>query len=122
IRAICQFYNDKSVFITGATGFVGKCLGAKLLQFCPNIGKIYILVRPRPDSQAGILSKYSDMVNSTVFENIRKNSPTLLEEVCCLPGEMSLPCCGFDATTLELIKDVEVVIHCASAIRFNMAV
>ncbi|CAG7704888.1 unnamed protein product, partial [Allacma fusca] len=67
------------------------------------------------------INSYSNF-SEIVFENIMKNSPSLLEKVCCLEGEMSLPYCGLDKTTLELIRNVEVVIHCAAAIRFNMAV
>jgi fatty acyl-CoA reductase len=32
---ISAFFNSKSVFITGATGFVGKQIIEKLLRSCP---------------------------------------------------------------------------------------
>ena len=44
---ILQFYKDKSVFITGGTGFLGKTLIEKLLRSCYNLKKIYLLVRPK---------------------------------------------------------------------------
>jgi FlaA1/EpsC-like NDP-sugar epimerase len=40
----------RSIFITGATGFVGKVLVEKLLRSCPDIAKIYILVRGEDQS------------------------------------------------------------------------
>ncbi len=42
---IIEFYRDKSIFITGATGFLGKALIEKLLRSCYHLNKIYVLVR-----------------------------------------------------------------------------
>ena len=42
---IIEFYKDKSIFITGATGFLGKALIEKLLRSCFHLNKIYLLVR-----------------------------------------------------------------------------
>jgi fatty acyl-CoA reductase len=43
---IVKFYEDRSIFITGATGFMGKVLVEKLLRSCPGINRLYILMRP----------------------------------------------------------------------------
>lgn len=42
---ISEFYNEKNVLITGATGFLGKCMVWKLLKDCPGIRKVYVLMR-----------------------------------------------------------------------------
>ena len=44
---IAEFFTNKSVFITGATGFLGKTLVEKLLRSCYEIDKIYLLVRQK---------------------------------------------------------------------------
>ena len=49
---IQEFYAGRSVFITGATGFMGKVLVEKLLRSCPEIGCLYLLVRPTSDKYA----------------------------------------------------------------------
>jgi fatty acyl-CoA reductase len=33
--------------VTGATGFLGKVLLEKLLEACPDVGHIFVLVRPK---------------------------------------------------------------------------
>jgi len=43
---IAQFYEGRSVFITGATGFMGKVLVEKLLRSCPGVVNLYLLIRP----------------------------------------------------------------------------
>lgn len=45
-ESIAEFYQGRSVFITGATGFMGKVLVEKLLRSCPAIGNVYLLMRP----------------------------------------------------------------------------
>ena len=45
--SISQYYRDKNVLITGATGFVGKLLIEKLLYSCDKINKIYCVIREK---------------------------------------------------------------------------
>lgn len=45
--SIAEFYAHKDVFITGATGFLGKCLVEKLLRSVPDIGQVMIIIRPK---------------------------------------------------------------------------
>ena len=44
---IAEFYRDRCVFITGATGFLGKVLVEKLLRSCPDVKTLYLLIRPK---------------------------------------------------------------------------
>jgi len=44
---IPAFFADRSILITGGTGFLGKALIEKLLRSCPDIAKIYLLIRPK---------------------------------------------------------------------------
>ena len=47
-----QSYANKTVFLTGATGFLGKVVVEKLLRSVPQVRRVYCLVRPRPGSTA----------------------------------------------------------------------
>lgn len=46
-QSVAEFYANKTIFLTGATGFLGKVLVEKLLRSCPDVGKIYMLMRPK---------------------------------------------------------------------------
>lgn len=44
---ISEFYENSKIFITGATGFLGKALVEKLLRSCDGLDSIYLLMRPK---------------------------------------------------------------------------
>lgn len=46
-NSIGEFYRGTNVFITGATGFVGKALLEKLLRSCDLLDTVHILMRSK---------------------------------------------------------------------------
>ena len=38
---------DKTLLITGVTGFIGKVVLARMLALCPDVRRIYVLIRDR---------------------------------------------------------------------------
>lgn len=61
---ISSFYRDKSIFITGATGFIGKTLIEKLLRSCHDLDKIYILIRAKKGRS--LTERLDEILNSKV--------------------------------------------------------
>lgn len=47
LLSISDFYAKKTIFITGATGFLGKIVIEKLLRDCPLVKKLFLLTRSR---------------------------------------------------------------------------
>lgn len=47
LNSIQQFYAGKTIFITGASGFMGKVLIEKLLYSCSDLKEIIILMRSK---------------------------------------------------------------------------
>lgn len=61
---IQDFYAGATIFLTGATGFLGKLLLEKLLRTCSSVRKIYILVRPKKGKD--ISSRVQEIFESQV--------------------------------------------------------
>ena len=59
-----EFYNNRDVFITGATGFVGKVLIEKLLRSCPEIKRIFMLLREK--GSKSISTRLEEIKNTPV--------------------------------------------------------
>ena len=47
--SIAAFFREKTIGLTGASGFIGQLLVEKLLRSCPGIRKIFLLLRSAKD-------------------------------------------------------------------------
>jgi FlaA1/EpsC-like NDP-sugar epimerase len=59
-----NFYSGKSIFLTGATGFMGKVISEKLMRTCPDIKAIYMLIRPKKGKE--ITKRFEEIFNDPV--------------------------------------------------------
>ena len=62
---IVGFYRDRSVFITGGTGFMGKVLVEKLLRSCPTVKTLYLLMRPK--AGVDIRTRLEELISTKVI-------------------------------------------------------
>lgn len=68
---IVDFYKDKCVFVTGASGFLGKILVEKLLRACEDIQTIYILIRDKKGKD--IHTRMDEIYNDVVSEIVTRS-------------------------------------------------
>lgn len=61
---ISQYFNGRTVFVTGGTGFMGKVLVWKLLKSCPGVKNIYVLIRSKRGKSA--MLRYQDVLKAPV--------------------------------------------------------
>lgn len=115
---VADFFANRSVLITGASGFLGKVLIEKLLHDCPKIKNIYILVRTKGTLQAH--TRLAQLLESQVFDRIKRIQPQVLEKVKVIKGDITFDDLALSELDLETLKrDVSVVIHSAATIRFD---
>jgi NAD dependent epimerase/dehydratase family enzyme len=78
-----NFYAGKCIFLTGATGFMGKVISEKLMRTCPDIKAIYMLIRPKKGKEINkrfeeifndpVSSKHKDLFIDNILYNLGKN-------------------------------------------------
>jgi len=113
-----DFYAGRSIFVTGASGFLGKVLIEKLLHDCPKIKNIYILLRTKGSSLAKL--RLNQLLDSQVFDRIKRIQPRQLDKVKVIKGDTTFDDLAISASDIEILKkDVSVVIHSAATIRFD---
>lgn len=113
-----QFYADKSIFLTGGTGFLGKILIEKLLRSCSRLKRIYVLIRPNSANNPS--QRLNELFSCEVFKNIRENQPHLMKKVEPISGNITYPNLGISYDCLQRLKrEVDVVLHSAATIRFD---
>lgn len=62
LNSVQKFYAGKTIFITGASGFMGKVLLEKLLYSCSGVKEIIILMRgKRGQSAAERVDKFKSL-------------------------------------------------------------
>lgn len=132
-----NFYSGQNLFITGATGFMGKILIEKLLRSCPDIENIYILCRSKKgkDVHTRIEEIFDDPVSPTktflthpltttlipqVFQQLRTEVPKFRHKIVAMTGDCALPGLGLTLTDRQtLITNVSIVFHAAATVRFD---
>ncbi|XP_063536621.1 putative fatty acyl-CoA reductase CG5065 [Cydia strobilella] len=116
--SVAGFFEGKSVFITGVTGFLGKALLEKLLYSCIGIDKIYVLMRPKKG--LSLTERVQNISNSLVFQRLKSNRPEDMNKIIPVTGDLSAPGLGLSAKDEEdLLNNVSVVFHSAATVKMN---
>ena len=114
---VVEFYSGKTVFITGATGFMGKVLVEKLLR-STDVQMIYLLIRPKKGVQTELRLKA--LLESSVFERLKEMDADLLGKVVALNGDITEDNFGLDEDSQRLlVENVNIVFHSAATVRFD---
>jgi long-chain acyl-CoA synthetase len=127
--SIRKFFAGKNVLLTGSTGFLAKAVVEKLLHDLPEIGQIYLLIRPRPKANGGFIDPRErlrdEVLDNTAFKRLRERHGEQFEAFCeskitCVPGDLTRDRLGLDdAVYSELTRKLNVVMNSAATVVFD---
>lgn len=127
--SIRGFFAGKRVLLTGATGFLAKAIMEKLLHDLPDIGQIYLLIRPRRKPNGTVIDSgerlRDEIFRNSAFGRLREKLGEEFEPFCeskitCVSGDLTQERLGMDAQAFaELAAKVDVIINSAATVVFD---
>jgi len=126
---IDEYYTDRTLFVTGGTGFLGQALIAKTLRDLPQIRTIYVLIRPRcrPDGQLVPAQQrlLEEVLAGSVFRRFRAEDPEGFaragEKLKAVSGDVTLPQLGIADGEIKdrLLAEVDTIFGSAATVVFD---
>ncbi|MBK9261584.1 MAG: AMP-binding protein [Polyangiaceae bacterium] len=115
----------KRLVVVGGTGFLGKVWVSMLLHRFPNIGHLYLLVRPKA-GQTAEERFWAQIASSPCFDPVREAHPGaefekwIAEKITACAGDIVMPECGLDKDLLARIDGtIDAVVNVAGVVDFN---
>ncbi|KAF9129284.1 cyclin-dependent kinase inhibitor far1 [Mortierella sp. 14UC] len=122
-----DFYTENNViFLTGATGFVGKTILEKLLRSFPQITKVYLLVRISGTKTLQDRVE-NDVFASKIFDTLRSQFSTeqefhekIVQKIVPVRGDITIDRLGLSEQDQAMIHaDTRIVINSAASVSFD---
>lgn len=111
---IRSFYGNKTVLLTGVTGFLGKVLLEKLLRSCGDLKTIYVLIRDKGGKSFDL--RLEEVFASEVFDGLKEERRDFQEMVKAIRGDCSQDSFGLsDADEETVLEEVDCIFHLANA-------
>ncbi|CAO1418029.1 unnamed protein product [Diamesa hyperborea] len=117
LPTIPEFYKDQEIFVSGGSGFMGKVLIEKLLRSCPDIKKIYVLLRPKKGKS--IEERLEILKKLLLFEPLKLTNPSAFDKLVPIAGDVTLLGLGLSASDVILMENVSIIFHSAASVRFD---
>jgi nucleoside-diphosphate-sugar epimerase len=68
------YYNQKTLLITGTSGFLGKVILEKVLRTFPDVGRIYVSLRVKSGQEEAAYDRYKrEIKDSPIFDALKKD-------------------------------------------------
>jgi long-chain acyl-CoA synthetase len=120
---------DKTLLLTGVTGFFAKALLAKLLADVPEVRRIYVLIRPGASSRDPAASVEGrlrrEVLDSSAFAPLRQRYREAFGvhaagKVIPVAGDLSQERFGCDAATVDrLAAELDLIVNSAASVSFD---
>ncbi|XP_026437718.1 fatty acyl-CoA reductase 3-like [Papaver somniferum] len=125
LNSIIEYLDNKSILVTGPTGFLAKLFVEKLLRVQPNLKQLFLLIRAS-DSASVTQRFHNEVIEKEVFRVLKTKhgvgfNSFLPEKVTPVAGDVTLENLGIrdPELTRKLWSEVDFVANFAATTNFN---
>ncbi|KAJ8572598.1 hypothetical protein K7X08_009109 [Anisodus acutangulus] len=122
---INQFLEGKTIFITGATGYLAKVLTEKILRVQPNVKKLYLLIKA-PDTDSAKQRFNNEVIKTDLFRVVREklganNLHALIEDkVFPVSGDIAYDNLAINSELKDdMCREIDIIVNSAATTRFD---
>ncbi|CAN4119484.1 unnamed protein product [Withania somnifera] len=125
LTSVLKFLENRTILVTGATGFLAKIFVEKILRVQPNVNKLYLLLRAADDKSA--MQRFNtEIVGKDLFKVLREKcgpnfTAFVSHRTTIVPGDVTCENLGVNDTNLleEMWKEVDTVVNLAATTNFD---
>lgn len=125
LGSVLQFLENKSILVTGATGFLAKIFVEKTLRIQPNVKKLYLLLRAA-DSKAAMQRFNNEVIVKDLFRVLKEKwgiqlNSIISEKITLIAGDITHEDLGMKDSNLreEMCNELDVIINLAATTNFD---
>ncbi|MED6151497.1 hypothetical protein PIB30_083078, partial [Stylosanthes scabra] len=120
-----HFLEDKTILVTGATGFLAKIFVEKILRCQPNVKKLYLLLRAT-DTESATHRLHHEIIGKELFRVLKENLGTkfnsfVSEKLSVVPGDISKEDLDLKDSILKdhICNQTDVIVNIAATTNFD---
>ncbi|XP_031504990.1 fatty acyl-CoA reductase 3-like [Nymphaea colorata] len=125
LNSIAQSLKNKSILITGCTGFLAKIFVEKILRVQPQVTRLYLLVRAS-DAKSAKHRLDKQVISKELFRVLKDMhgdgfDSFLSEKIRAIAGDMAMEDLGIQEFHLkeEIMKEVDIIANVAATTTFD---
>jgi len=120
---IREFYEGKTIFLTGTTGFVGKVVLEKIIRSLGNFKKLFVMVRAKKNMS--VRERFEkEILSAEIFDPLFAADPNLAqslrEKVVPVAGDLIIDQLGLSLEDRAMVtSEIDLVINVAASVNFD---
>ncbi|XP_062169841.1 fatty acyl-CoA reductase 3-like [Alnus glutinosa] len=125
LESMLQFLENKTILVTGATGFLAKVFVEKILRVQPNVKRLYLLVRAS-DIASATERLHNEVTEKDLFRVVREKwganlDSFISEKVIAVPGDVSYENLGVNDSKRrqDMWKEIDIILNSAATTSFD---
>lgn len=96
---------------------MGKVLIEKLLRSCPDLNRIFVLIRSKKNKTPE--ERLEELGKIPVFDRLHHEYPNHFSKLCAIDGDCTLKGLGISDEDVKRMENVSVIFHSAACVRFD---